>query len=115
MIDTGMDLEADLGVDSIKRVQVLGALRERFPQAPTVGPEQLAELRTLDQITEYVAASLPATPDAASTAAATATSAGTATPAPAAPVAGAPTSPATGGVALDRDAVRSALVDVVAE
>ncbi|MCL9759088.1 SDR family NAD(P)-dependent oxidoreductase [Frankia sp. AiPa1] len=60
-----MDLEADLGVDSIKRVQVLGALRERFPQAPTVGPEQLAELRTLDQITEFVtAASPPAGPRA---------------------------------------------------
>ncbi|EIV91654.1 type I polyketide synthase [Frankia sp. QA3] len=59
MIDTGMDLEADLGVDSIKRVQVLGALRERFPQSPTVGPEQLAELRTLDQIADFVAAAPP--------------------------------------------------------
>ncbi|MCK9876818.1 SDR family NAD(P)-dependent oxidoreductase, partial [Frankia sp. Ag45/Mut15] len=36
-----------------------GALRERFPQAPTVGPEQLAELRTLDQITEFVTAAAP--------------------------------------------------------
>ncbi|MCL9795224.1 phosphopantetheine-binding protein, partial [Frankia sp. AgKG'84/4] len=92
MIDTGMDLEADLGVDSIKRVQVLGALRERFPQAPTVGPEQLAELRTLDQITEYVTAALPAAPLAAP-----ATAAGQ----------------AAGG--LDRGAVRAALVEVVAE
>ncbi|MDF3313894.1 acyl carrier protein, partial [Rhodococcus sp. T2V] len=31
MVDPSMDLEADLGVDSIKRVQVLGAVQERFP------------------------------------------------------------------------------------
>ncbi|MEV6099615.1 beta-ketoacyl synthase N-terminal-like domain-containing protein [Nocardia sp. NPDC051981] len=50
MVDTTMDLEADLGVDSIKRVQVIGALQERFPELPVLGPEQLGTLRTLDQI-----------------------------------------------------------------
>ncbi|MGW5112915.1 beta-ketoacyl synthase N-terminal-like domain-containing protein [Nocardia sp. NPDC004123] len=50
MVDTTMDLEADLGVDSIKRVQVIGALQERFPELPVLGPEQLGRLRTLDQI-----------------------------------------------------------------
>ncbi|OJF81051.1 type I polyketide synthase [Nocardia seriolae] len=50
MVDTGMDLEADLGVDSIKRVQVIGALQERFPELPVLGPEQLGTLRTLEQI-----------------------------------------------------------------
>ncbi|WP_454197758.1 SDR family NAD(P)-dependent oxidoreductase [Nocardia sp. Marseille-Q1738] len=50
MVDPSMDLEADLGVDSIKRVQVIGALQERFPQLPSLGPEQLGTLRTLDQI-----------------------------------------------------------------
>ncbi|MCK9923610.1 acyltransferase domain-containing protein, partial [Frankia sp. AgPm24] len=99
MIDTGMDLEADLGVDSIKRVQVLGALRERFPQAPTVGPEQLAELRTLDQITEFVTASLPAT-------------AGAAVAAPGGSAAGSST---TSSSTFDADAVRSTLIEVVAE
>ena len=56
MVDPGMDLEADLGVDSIKRVQILGAVQERFPELPAVGPEQLGELRTLDQITGFLAA-----------------------------------------------------------
>ncbi|WP_067570794.1 type I polyketide synthase [Nocardia acidivorans] len=50
MVDPTMDLEADLGVDSIKRVQVIGALQERFPELPVLGPEQLGTLRTLDQI-----------------------------------------------------------------
>ncbi|MTE14579.1 acyltransferase domain-containing protein [Nocardia sp. CT2-14] len=55
MIDTAMDLEADLGVDSIKRVQVIGALQERFPELPVLGPEQLGTLRTLDQVADELA------------------------------------------------------------
>jgi acyl transferase domain-containing protein len=61
MVEPGMDLESDLGVDSIKRVQILGVLQERFPDLPAVGPEQLGELRTLDQITEFL---VPAAGDA---------------------------------------------------
>ncbi|MRH88307.1 acyltransferase domain-containing protein [Nocardia sp. SYP-A9097] len=55
MVDPTMDLEADLGVDSIKRVQVIGALQERFPELPVLGPEQLGTLRTLDQIVSELA------------------------------------------------------------
>ncbi|WP_433579791.1 beta-ketoacyl synthase N-terminal-like domain-containing protein [Nocardia brasiliensis] len=55
MVDPAMDLEADLGVDSIKRVQVIGALQERFPDLPSLGPEQLGTLRTLDQIVDELA------------------------------------------------------------
>ncbi|WP_280253582.1 type I polyketide synthase [Nocardia abscessus] len=54
MVDPSMDLEADLGVDSIKRVQVIGALQERFPQLPNLGPEQLGTVRTLDQIADLL-------------------------------------------------------------
>ena len=57
MVDPSMDLEADLGVDSIKRVQVLGAVQERFPSLPSLGPEQLGTLRTLDQIVDLLAQS----------------------------------------------------------
>ncbi|HEX4249849.1 MAG TPA: SDR family NAD(P)-dependent oxidoreductase [Pseudonocardia sp.] len=59
VIDTGMDLEADLGVDSIKRVQILEEIRERMPGVPVLGPEQLGELRTLDDIADYLVASQP--------------------------------------------------------
>ncbi|WP_405496404.1 beta-ketoacyl synthase N-terminal-like domain-containing protein [Nocardia sp. NBC_00511] len=60
MVDTTMDLEADLGVDSIKRVQVIGALQERFPELPVLGPEQLGTLRTLDQVVDELVAGEPA-------------------------------------------------------
>lgn len=97
-----MDLEADLGVDSIKRVQVIGALQERFPSLPSLGPEQLGTLRTLDQI-----ADLLATADSAPTAAPA-----TAAPATAAP-AGAEAAPADG--AATADTLRQALREVVAD
>jgi NADP-dependent 3-hydroxy acid dehydrogenase YdfG/acyl carrier protein len=64
MIGTTMDLESDLGVDSIKRVQVLGAVQERFPQLPSLGPEQLGELRTIDQIVEVISGGSDAYPKA---------------------------------------------------
>ncbi|MCK9897355.1 type I polyketide synthase, partial [Frankia sp. AgB32] len=55
MIDPEMDLEADLGVDSIKRVQIAGLLRERYPHLPALGPETLAELRTITQLVGHLA------------------------------------------------------------
>lgn len=39
-----MDLEADLGVDSITRMQVLAALRTRFPRLTEVGQATVTEL-----------------------------------------------------------------------
>ncbi|MFJ9521496.1 SDR family NAD(P)-dependent oxidoreductase [Kitasatospora sp. NPDC101801] len=55
MLELGMDVEADLGIDSIKRVEILGVLSEQFPSEVHVGPEQLGELRTLGQIVEFMA------------------------------------------------------------
>ncbi|MGQ4599373.1 SDR family NAD(P)-dependent oxidoreductase [Nocardia sp. R6R-6] len=95
MVDPSMDLEADLGVDSIKRVQVIGALQERFPQLPSLGPEQLGTVRTLDQIADLLGAT------GAPTAAAPATGSNRAAPVAAGLVTG--------------DAVRAALREVVAE
>lgn len=55
MLEPTMDVEADLGIDSIKRMQIMGALRERFPNLPELGPEAMAELRTLDDIAGVLA------------------------------------------------------------
>lgn len=55
MLDLGMELEAELGIDSIKRVEIMGALRESFPAARAVTPEKLAELRILGDIVDFVA------------------------------------------------------------
>ncbi|MBV8084476.1 MAG: acyltransferase domain-containing protein, partial [Chloroflexi bacterium] len=53
-LELDMQIEADLGIDSIKRVEILGEMRERFPNAPALKPAELAELRTLGQIIEYL-------------------------------------------------------------
>ncbi len=52
MLELEMDMEADLGIDSIKRVEILGAMQDRYPDLPSVNPDELAELRTLGQIVE---------------------------------------------------------------
>ena len=54
MLDVSMNLDADLGIDSIKRVEILSALQEALPDAPVVPPDQLGELRTLSQIVDLL-------------------------------------------------------------
>ena len=56
MLDLGMALDADLGVDSIKRVEILSALQEKLPDAPTVKPEHLGTLHTLRDVAAFLAA-----------------------------------------------------------
>jgi len=53
-INPDMDLEGDLGIDSIKRVEILSAVSEKLPGAPKVKPEHLGTLRTLKQIAAYL-------------------------------------------------------------
>ena len=65
VIDLDMDLEADLGIDSIKRVEILGALKERLPQMAELSPDRMGELRTLAQILDLVGSSAPVAPVAA--------------------------------------------------
>ena len=54
MLELEMDMEADLGIDSIKRVEIMGAMQELYPDLPPFNPEELAELRTLGQIVNYM-------------------------------------------------------------
>ncbi|TYK64954.1 SDR family NAD(P)-dependent oxidoreductase, partial [Colwellia echini] len=54
MLELGMDMEADLGIDSIKRVEILGAVQEIITDLPELNPEDLAELRTLGEIVSYM-------------------------------------------------------------
>jgi len=63
MLEPDMDMEADLGIDSIKRVEILGVMEERVPGLPAVEAETLAELRTLGQIADLMSASKPPTED----------------------------------------------------
>jgi acyl transferase domain-containing protein/NAD(P)-dependent dehydrogenase (short-subunit alcohol dehydrogenase family) len=65
MLELDMGMDSDLGIDSIKRVEILSTLQERLPGAPAIGPEQLGTLRTLGEIAGHLAAGAtpaPATP-----------------------------------------------------
>jgi acyl transferase domain-containing protein len=55
MLSLDMSLDTDLGIDSIKRVEILSALQERLPWAPTVSPEELGTFRFLQHIVEFLA------------------------------------------------------------
>jgi acyl transferase domain-containing protein/NAD(P)-dependent dehydrogenase (short-subunit alcohol dehydrogenase family) len=54
MLALDMDIEADLGIDSIKRVEILSALEERLPGLPPVAPEDMGRLKTLGQIARFL-------------------------------------------------------------
>ena len=42
MLELDMRLDADLGIDSIKRVEILSAVQDRLPAIRTIGPEHTA-------------------------------------------------------------------------
>ncbi|HKL24668.1 MAG TPA: SDR family NAD(P)-dependent oxidoreductase, partial [Desulfuromonadales bacterium] len=88
MLELEMALDADLGIDSIKRVEILSALQERLPEAPAVRPEDLGGLQTLGQIVAHLEAAA-----SGQTAATEETAA---------------------GAAIDREAVAAALMNVIA-
>ncbi|GJM26987.1 MAG: hypothetical protein DHS20C16_34020 [Phycisphaerae bacterium] len=56
MLDVTMDLEADLGIDSIKRVEILAAVQEREPDLAAIDSSELGSLRTLEDILQQFGA-----------------------------------------------------------
>ncbi|MBA4369938.1 MAG: hypothetical protein C0403_20100, partial [Desulfobacterium sp.] len=54
MLEPNMDIEADLGIDSIKRVEILAAFEEKLPGLPPISNEIMGELKTLGQIIDYL-------------------------------------------------------------
>ena len=57
MLNADMNLDTDLGIDSIKRVEILSAFQEQVPEAPAMNPDDLATLQTLQQIIDYISSS----------------------------------------------------------
>jgi acyl transferase domain-containing protein/NAD(P)-dependent dehydrogenase (short-subunit alcohol dehydrogenase family) len=57
MLALDMDIEADLGIDSIKRVEILSTLEDRLPGLPQVTPDIMSSLKTLGQICDYLTSS----------------------------------------------------------
>jgi len=62
MLDLDMGLDADLGIDSIKRVEILSAIQEKLPSAPLIGPEHLGSLQTLGEIAAFLGGTAAAPP-----------------------------------------------------
>jgi NAD(P)-dependent dehydrogenase (short-subunit alcohol dehydrogenase family)/acyl carrier protein len=49
-----MDLELDLGIDSIKRVEIFSAINEENPWLPEVDPAIMAEIKTLGDVIAFI-------------------------------------------------------------
>ncbi len=62
MLTPEMEIESDLGIDSIKRVEILSTLESRLPELPAVAPEDMAGLKTLGQIVAHLDQNTPAAP-----------------------------------------------------
>jgi acyl transferase domain-containing protein/NAD(P)H-dependent flavin oxidoreductase YrpB (nitropropane dioxygenase family)/NAD(P)-dependent dehydrogenase (short-subunit alcohol dehydrogenase family) len=59
------DMEADLGIDSIKRVEILTSFARRFPDLGEAVPQKLRAARTLQDVVQVVRENLPAVTEAA--------------------------------------------------
>ncbi len=65
MLRPEMALEADLGIDSIKRVEILSAVRDAVPELPALDPKALGALQTLGEVADKLRSSLGDAPSAA--------------------------------------------------
>ncbi len=54
ILNLDMNLESDLGIDSIKRVEILSALKDEFPGLPDVNMEEVAAIQTLREVVSYM-------------------------------------------------------------
>ena len=66
MLGLTQDLEAELGIDSIKRVEILGALQKQLPAALAesvrASMEQFTRVKTLSALLDRLGAAMPAQP-----------------------------------------------------
>jgi polyketide-type polyunsaturated fatty acid synthase PfaA len=116
MLELGMDMEADLGIDSIKRVEIFGAMTAAHPEVKGINPQELAELRTLQQIVTYIAGKAVGAPIAAPVVVAEPVYTNGSHHAPAPPVATPPVpvqAPAPPGI--ETSAIEKTLLSVIAE
>ncbi len=58
MLEPHLDIEADLGIDSIKRIEILNNFRKELPESTQKylenNIEELASLKTIDSITDWI-------------------------------------------------------------
>jgi acyl transferase domain-containing protein/NAD(P)H-dependent flavin oxidoreductase YrpB (nitropropane dioxygenase family)/NADP-dependent 3-hydroxy acid dehydrogenase YdfG len=87
MLDGGLDLEADLSIDSIKRLEIVGEIADRIGLGEDAGAElddevteELVRLKTLDGIVGWLHSTIAAVASAATTEGAPGTSPGAGKP-----------------------------------
>jgi acyl transferase domain-containing protein/NAD(P)-dependent dehydrogenase (short-subunit alcohol dehydrogenase family) len=57
MLQPGMELEADLGIDSIKKVEIFSVIQERLPQLANLAAEELNRLRSIADLFQLLGGS----------------------------------------------------------
>jgi len=55
MLELDMGLDSDLGIDSIKQVEILSSLQDKLPNSPIVRPEDMGRINTLRDLKEFLA------------------------------------------------------------
>ncbi len=55
MLEPSMNLESDLGIDSIKRVEILSRLEQELDHIETISSDDIANLKTIEEIITYLA------------------------------------------------------------
>jgi acyl transferase domain-containing protein len=63
MLEMDQQLDTDLGIDSIKRVEILSAIQERIPELPHIRTDQFGSLMTLGDIVKALIEIAPDGPD----------------------------------------------------
>ncbi|MTI85598.1 MAG: SDR family NAD(P)-dependent oxidoreductase [Firmicutes bacterium] len=61
MLELDMNLDADLGIDSIKRVEIFSVLKDAVPEMPPVATDSMNTIKSLRDITGYIVQSLKKT------------------------------------------------------
>src|SRR5205823_15023911 len=77
MLNLDMSLEWDLGIDSIKRVEIFSELQARFPAVRRIDNEMMATIRTLAEIVKCLVGDSPGADQGASAQSAAAPVSGT--------------------------------------
>ncbi|MBU3951774.1 MAG: SDR family NAD(P)-dependent oxidoreductase, partial [Proteobacteria bacterium] len=60
MLEPNMNLESDLGVDSIKRVEILSRLEQELADINTISSDDMAGLKTIQDIVQFLTPDRPA-------------------------------------------------------
>ena len=55
MLEPEMNLESDLGIDSIKRVEILSRLEQELPDISSISPDKMGTLKNIQDIVQFLA------------------------------------------------------------